>query len=298
MTMPDEPGNCPIIATPFTEDGEVDYESLEHEMRVIADQGCEAATLFGIASEFHKLSDEERRRTAELVTDVGNEVGVSPVLSVTHESTVVAVEWAREYEEMGADCIMVFPPRFGDVPADGVVDHVRRIGEAVSIPVMVQHTDLNVDVSPAEWAALHEEVPNVEYFKIEANPPGPYISELVEETDGSVTTLVGNWGYKMIDAYDRGAVGVMPIVLYNELYVEIHDRYLNGDREGAVELHDQLLAALNDLDTLAAAKYVVAEQGIIETSHCREPVGGMEDEVIRGLVDEAHAEMMELVESL
>ncbi|MCU4975471.1 dihydrodipicolinate synthase family protein [Halobacteria archaeon AArc-m2/3/4] len=298
MTMPDKPGDCPIIATPFTPDGAIDYPSLENELRIIAEYGCEAATLFGVASEFFKLSDDERVELAKFVADVCADVGVSLVVSVTHESTVVAVERAKQYEAIGADCIMVFPPRFMDPPAEAVVEHVRRIGEAVSVPVMVQHTDVNVDISPATFAALNEAVPNVRYFKIEVSEPGAYISALLEETDGRVGTLVGNWGFRMIDAYDRGAVGVMPIVLYDELYLEIHDRYVRGDREGAVELHNELLSALNYVQDIPAAKRLLAEQGIIDSPHCREPASDIGDDVDERHIAEAHERMTALIDSI
>ena len=297
MSMPDNPGNCPIIATPFTRDGAVDYESLEREIRRIAQNGCEAATMFGIASEFYKLTDDERERIVDVVTNTADDVGLSPVLSVTHESTDVAVQWAVDYEAAGADCIMVFPPR-RDPTVKEVLDHIRQIGEAVDVPVMVQHTPENVAIPPMQFAELHEEVPNIRYFKIELDPPGPYISDLIEATDGSVTALVGNWGYKMIDGYDRGAVGVMPISLYDELYVEIHNRYLDGDRQGAVELHDELLSFLNDVQGIASAKRLLADRGIIETGYCRPPTGEIEDEVTERRLTEAHEHILEVVEPL
>ena len=37
-------GICPIIATPFTRTGEVDYESLEREVSFMADNGCHGVT--------------------------------------------------------------------------------------------------------------------------------------------------------------------------------------------------------------------------------------------------------------
>mgnify|MGYP002680962536 FL=1 len=40
-------GICPIIATPFTRTGEVDYESLEREVSFMADNGCHGVTRFG-----------------------------------------------------------------------------------------------------------------------------------------------------------------------------------------------------------------------------------------------------------
>lgn len=297
MSMPEKVGNCPIIATPFTTDGAVDYDSLRNEIEVIADRGCKAATMFGIASEFDKLSGEERRRVADVVTDTADEVGIASVLSVTHEATRVAVEHATEYEELGADCIMVFPPRQRGT-VEEILDHLRRIGEAVDLPVMVQHTPRNADIEPEQFVDLHDRVSNIRYFKIELQPPGPYISELEEKTGEDVNILVGNWGYKMMDAYDRGAVGVMPISFYDELYVAIDRRYQNGDRQGAIELHDELLAFLNDIRGIPGAKWILADRGIIETPYCREPVGDTGDDVTDTRLEEAHGRMLDLVETL
>jgi len=63
--MNDIKGICPIIATPFTDCGEVDYESLEKLVRHLIKGGCNAVTLFGIAGEYYKLSDDERKKMVE-----------------------------------------------------------------------------------------------------------------------------------------------------------------------------------------------------------------------------------------
>jgi 4-hydroxy-tetrahydrodipicolinate synthase len=133
---------CPIIATPFTPSGEIDYGSLRNEVRVLAEGGCHAAALFGIVSEFFKLADEERDRMVEVVTEEADAHDLPLVLSVTHESTEIAVERAKAYDEAGADCVMVLPPSTLGPPRSEIVEHLTRIGEAVSVPVMVQ--DLSI----------------------------------------------------------------------------------------------------------------------------------------------------------
>jgi 4-hydroxy-tetrahydrodipicolinate synthase len=52
-------GVMPIIVTPFTETGEIDFESLRQLVRTLADDGCHGMILFGVAGEFYKLSGEE-----------------------------------------------------------------------------------------------------------------------------------------------------------------------------------------------------------------------------------------------
>jgi 4-hydroxy-tetrahydrodipicolinate synthase len=298
MTEPAIRGVCPIIASPFTDDGAVDYDSLEHEIHEMAEQGCHAATLFGIASEFYKLSDPERDRMVEVVTDAAAEVDLPIVISVTHESTEVAVEWAEQYEAAGAACLMVFTPIFRDPPAEGIKSHLRQIGEAVDIPIMVQHTEMSSTIAPREFVDLHEEVPNIKYFKIEVDPPGPYISELVEAGGDDIHVLVGSAGRQMIEAYDRGAIGVMPAAMYNELYVAIHDALEGGERERAIELHTQLLGLLNTMQSIPSEKQLLVARGMIDTDYCREPVSTPADEVTEGLVEEYHERIMALIDDL
>ena len=60
-------GICPIIATPFTAKGAVDYDSLENLIRVLIQGGCQAVTLFGIAGEYYKLTDDEMKKMARLM---------------------------------------------------------------------------------------------------------------------------------------------------------------------------------------------------------------------------------------
>ena len=67
--MTDIKGICPIIAAPFTDSGEVDYESLEKLVKHLINGGCGAVTLFGIAGEYYKLSDEEREKMTLLLKE-------------------------------------------------------------------------------------------------------------------------------------------------------------------------------------------------------------------------------------
>ena len=55
-------GIFPIVATPFTDEGDVDEDSFQQLVRHLVGTGVNGLTLFGIASEFYKLADEEKLR--------------------------------------------------------------------------------------------------------------------------------------------------------------------------------------------------------------------------------------------
>ena len=53
-------GIVPIVAAPFTPTGRLDEDSLQQLVRHLLGTGVAGLTLFGLATEFYKLTDAER----------------------------------------------------------------------------------------------------------------------------------------------------------------------------------------------------------------------------------------------
>ncbi len=272
-------GVFPIIATPFHPDGSIDHASLRQLVRVLAHGGCDALTLFGIAGEYYKLSDDERISMAEMVIAECRSLNVPSIVSVTDHATDLAVHTARRWSEMGADALMLLPPFFLK-PGAALIDvHVRAIANAVpNTPIMLQYApeQTGVAIAPAALAQLAKDLPNVQDFKIECRPVGPYITRLLELTSGSVRCHVGNAGYNMIEAYDRGAVGVMPGCSMFDLYLQIERACVRQERERAFELHTALLSLLNQIRQdvemiIRFEKHILMRRGVIASDTCRRP---------------------------
>ncbi|MEO0964644.1 MAG: dihydrodipicolinate synthase family protein [Planctomycetota bacterium] len=277
-------GVFPIVATPFTPNGEVDWASFDRLCRVLAAGGCHALTLFGIAGEFYKLTDAERSRMADAMIAVCQETRVSSIVSVTDHATEIAVATAKRLEANGADTLMLLPPYFLKPGADAFDHHVRQVGQSVSIPVMVQYApeQTGVAIPPAVLAAIANDLPTVQDFKIECKPAGHYISRLVELTDGRVRVHVGNAGYNMVEAFARGAVGSMPGCSMFDLYLKI-DAALNDQRiDDAVDLHTRLLEVLNHIRQnvemiIAFEKHILMRRGVIASDYCRRPTFAIDE---------------------
>ena len=158
-------GICPIIATPFLNDGEVDYESLENLVKVLVEGGCGAVTLFGIAGEYYKLTDAERVKMAEVTVKTAKKYGGKTIISVTDHATENAVKSAKLFEKIGADCLMLLPPFFLKPGAGYLYEHMKAIGKSVNIPVMAQYApeQTGVAISPETFIRLEKECPNIIY---------------------------------------------------------------------------------------------------------------------------------------
>jgi dihydrodipicolinate synthase/N-acetylneuraminate lyase len=276
--MADVRGICPIIAPPFTLAGDVDYDSLRNLLRTLMRGGCHALTLFGIGGEYYKLSDEERHNMLGLVVDECKAGGVPSIISITQHATKLAVWEARHAEERGADCLMILPPFFLQPTAADLLAHMRAIVEAVKIPVILQYVPhlTGVAIEPTLFARLADSVPNTIYCKIECKPPGGYITELLRLSQGRVKVLAGSAGMQLPEALDRGAIGAMPGCSMFEVYLEIYGRYIQGDREEAIRVHNLLLPLLNHIlqkteMIIHYEKRILKRRGIIQTDRCRLP---------------------------
>lgn len=292
-------GICPIVAAPFTDNGEVDYESLDKLVKHLLNGGCHAVTLFGIAGEYYKLSDDEREKMAQVTIKAAKEVGGKTIISVTDHSTEVAVKRAKQFEEMGADCLMLLPPFFLKPGAKYLYEHMKAIANAVDIPIMAQYApeQTGVTIPPETFCKLEKECPNMIYYKIECKPAGPYVTNLMNLTDGKMKIFVGNAGFQLIECMDRGAIGAMPGCSMYDVYLDIYNHYVDGDREKAIQLHNKLLPMLNHIrqnveQIISFEKRILKRRGIIASDYCRKPSYDT-DEYFDRLFDEFYKEMAE-----
>src|SRR5262245_16258596 len=159
-------GTYTVLITPFTSDGNaVDVPALKRLVHWQIEQGIHGLIPLGSTGEFLSMTQDERLQVIE--TCVREAAGRVPVLIGTGaEWTRDAVAYAREAERMGADGIMVIPPFYSSPTEDELFEHYRRIGEAISLPVMVYNNPAtaNVDLTPPIVARLSR-IDNVRYIK-------------------------------------------------------------------------------------------------------------------------------------
>jgi 4-hydroxy-tetrahydrodipicolinate synthase len=127
------------VVTPFTENGEVDYDGLESYVEYLVQGGAEVILLTVGTSRYNLLTRDEIKSINETVAQVteGEEVftivsGPGPTTGSTKEN----IEFALHAESTGADAILlVYPERwYGKEP---VVDFFREISEGTDIPLMI-----------------------------------------------------------------------------------------------------------------------------------------------------------------
>lgn len=270
-------GITPAIAATFKENGDFDYESYTNLIRVMAKGGAHGVTLFAIAGEYYKLSEEEEKKLVEITVEECRNGGIKSIISITRHASEVAAKWAKYVQDAGADCLMLLPPFFLKPSATSIIEHVKMVNDAVSIPIMFQYApeQTGVAIAPEILVKMAKEFENVEILKIENKPPGKYVSKLKEE-DPNVEIFVGNAGFQMIENFDRGARGVLPGCSMFDIYLKIYRLYLEGNRQEAMAVHNDLVAMLNHIRQnvemiICFEKKILKRRGFIASDYCRKP---------------------------
>ena len=222
-----------IMATPFTDGGELDARGLPRLVEAALATGITGVTLLGIAGEAHRLTDEERRRVVEgVVKEVRSRVPV--VVGVSASGTHLATSFTRMAQEHGADGLMVAPPA-GLKNLDAVAEYYRTVADAAAVPLVLQDEPVTTQVTmPAAFMArLCEEIPAIEAVKLEEAPTLPKITRLRELLSRRVAIFGGLGGVYFFEELSRGADGAMTGFPYPEALKAIRDHFVAGRRDEA-----------------------------------------------------------------
>lgn len=270
-------GVIPILQTPFFENGELDLESLRREVARVCQSGAQGMAFPGFVSEWWKLSEAEILAAARVIAEERTG-GTKVVFNVTAQSTLLAVDQARRFLEIGCDALMCLPPFVVPAGPEAAIEHVRQVLTIAPKPHIIQYAAAltGLKLSPQSLGDLHREFPHFSCIKIDFIPPGPTLTKVSEALAGEdFTYLIGYSGLQLPDAMARGAHGLMGGAGHVTEDVAVF-RALREDPAGGALRFERLLPMLNfEMQTVdmavAVHKRLLHRQGIFASDHVRAP---------------------------
>ena len=245
-------GSYTVLVTPFTQDGStVDEEALRRLVEWQIESGVPGIIILGSTGEFLSVSDDERALLIEATIDQA--AGRIPIIVGTAaEWTKTAIRYSREAEAAGADALMIVPPFYCEPDEEEIFLHYRRIGESVSIPIMLYNNPFysNVDLKPPLVARLSE-IDTVRYIK-ESSGDIARIQAIRREAGDRVTVFAGFHAY---DGFLLGAQGWVSVSgnVIPEMSARLFDVTVNeGDHAEGRALSDRILPIVDVTDGFVA----------------------------------------------
>lgn len=268
-------GVVPIIPTPFLENEEVDEDALRKLIDFAVSCKVEAVCLPAYASEFYKLTDEERINVVKIAVE--QSAGrIQIVAQSNHPSLKVAVKIAKANIEAGADVIALAVPRIFNLPEDSLKEYLGDFMKSIpGHPVLIQ--DFSPGGSSISVQLIKElmiENPNFNYLKLEEPLCAPKFESIIKATDGKVKLLEGWGGLYMLELIPVGIAGVMPGLGVCDILQKVFTLRKNGENKKAFDLFEKVMPQIFfSLQNMELFHYVEKEllmaRGILHNSIAR-----------------------------
>ncbi|MFJ9124190.1 dihydrodipicolinate synthase family protein [Streptomyces sp. NPDC102340] len=282
-------GLMPILATPFTDSGELDVPSLRSLVEFELACGVDGLAVFGMASEGFALTEAERATILREVRAVaGPELPL--VAGVNGTSTVTSRELAQRAVDGGADHLMVLPPFLTKPSPAQVVEFFAEVAAATDASVMLQDAPgvTGVSMSVEQIVSLAAE-PHITSVKVEVPSPPAKVAAVAAATRSDFAVLGGQNAQYLLDEHANGAVGTMPACEFSDVLRDVLDALHRGDRSRARALFANVRPLVHlgvrAGQAWAVHKEVLVRRGVIASARVRLPAAPL-DAVTRRALEE------------
>jgi 4-hydroxy-tetrahydrodipicolinate synthase len=269
-----------IAATPFTEEGALDLQSVDTLSDFYLRCGVHGFTLLGMMGEAHKLTAEESLSVVNRVIERAE--GRQVIVGVSHAGLENVRRLSHEVMIAGAAGVMVAPPP-GLKGDDGVYNYYAQLFKALGpdIPVVYQDypQSTGVHLAPSVFERLVDDFRQLVMLKHEDSPG---LAKLTCMREGEkrpdrrrVSILVGNGGLYLPQELRRGADGAMTGFAWPEMLVQVCELFAAGRSEESEDLFDLYLPLVRHEQQpaigLALRKEVLFRRGAIKSPRQRAP---------------------------
>ena len=276
------------LVTPMHEDGSINYDRLRTLIDQQIDAGIPALVICGTTGESATMTLEEHSQVIrEAIKHAAGRVKI--IAGAGSNDTACAADLAKEAEEAGADALLVVTPYYNKATQSGLVAHYKYIAERVSLPIILYNVPsrTGVNIKPETYAKLAD-IENIVAIK-EANGD---ISSVVKTRllcGDKLDIYSGNDDQiiPMMALGGKGVISVLSNVMPKET-VEMCDRMLSGDYEGAAAMQiqfssliDALFIEVNPIPCKEAMNLMGMEMGPV-----RLPMTPMEENTKAVLINE------------
>jgi 4-hydroxy-tetrahydrodipicolinate synthase len=272
-------GSIAPVVTPFTDEGEVDHESLANLVRWQLAQGSDGISTGGSTGEPSAQTIDER--AAAIRTVVAAAGGQVPVVPGTGSAKLdETIRLTGEACDAGADAVLVITPYYARPTQEALYSWYRTVaGEYPDLPVIAYNVPSRtaVDLAPETVARLFRDVPNFVGIK-ETTRDFEHFSRVLSLCGRDLLVWSGI-ELLCLPLLAIGGTGFVSATanIAPTATAEMYRLYQAGQTEEAIAIHYGLHPLVDLIFTEtnpAPVKWVLAQRGLIRSAHVRPPLTG------------------------
>ncbi len=269
-------GNMPIVTTPYTPAGAIDFDDLAREMRFFDRIGCTGAVWPQASSDVDLMSKEERLRGMAVIAQACRPLKVASILGVQGANTAEMLDYARHAEQLEADAVIAMPPSAPDMQTvEGFYAYFSALAKAAHRPVVLQTNvpGLRDALTPPVELILRlaREFPNLVYVKEESLPLVARMKEEIRHRDLLKGVFGASGGDGLLYEMRLGLDGEMTGQgAYGDVMVAMYDLYARGRMAAATDAYAKWLLMRNcEAKIPGTQRYIFVKRGVFKSAAAR-----------------------------
>ncbi|MDD0857418.1 4-hydroxy-tetrahydrodipicolinate synthase [Arthrobacter alpinus] len=264
----------PAMVTPFTADGEVDYQAAGNLANKLVNDGCDGILVTGTTGETSTLTDEENLGMFQAVIDaVGGRARV--IAGTGTNDTRHSISLSQRAAKLAIDGLLLVTPYYNKPSQSGIQAHFEAIASSTDLPVMLYDIPGRAGVPiTTETIIKLADHPQITALK-DAKADFTETSRVLANTDLDVYS--GDDGLTL-PLMSAGAVGLVSVSAHvaPQQFRALIDAAAAGDFVTARAIHFTLdpviRATMGHVQGAVAVKQILKWQGILSNSVVRLPL--------------------------
>lgn len=253
------------LVTPFTDDGEVDFETLRKIIDFQILEGVDSLIICGTTGESATLSTEEKKEIIKFTVQIARR-RVPIIAGTGSNNTKTSIELSKYAQSVGADGLLIVSPYYNKTTQAGLIKHYSSIAQSVDIPIILYNvpsrTGLNIE--PSTCIELSK-IKNIVAIK-EASSNISQVAQIAHLCKDNLHIYSGN-DDQVIPILSLGGIGVISVLsnLYPKYVHNMVYSYLDGNLSRALNMQLDSLDLIYSLFCEVSpipVKYAMAHVGL------------------------------------
>ena len=250
------------LVTPFTEDGNIDFEEFRKLIDFQIFEGADALIICGTTGESATMSFEEKKSVIKFAVQIAKRR--IPIIAGTgSNNTKASIELSKYAENVGADGLLLVTPYYNKTTQSGLIAHFTEIAQNTTLPIILYNVPsrTGVNIEPSSCYILSR-TENIVAIK-EASGNISQVANIASLCKDNLTIYSGN-DDQIVPILSLGGLGVISVLsnLYPKYVHHMVYNYFSGDIQKAktsqlncIDLVNSLFCEVNPIPIKYAMNY-------------------------------------------
>lgn len=235
------------LVTPFTEDGNIDFEELRKLIDFQILEGVDSLIICGTTGESATMSLDEKKSVIEFAVQIARKR--VPIIAGTGENnTKASIELSQYAESVGASGLLLVTPYYNKTTQAGLITHFMEIAKNTKLPIILYNVPsrTGINIEPSTCYELSK-IDNIVAIK-EASGNISQVANIAALCKDNLTIYSGN-DDQTVPILSLGGLGVISVLsnLYPKYVHNMVYDYFSGDTKKAMTSQINSIDLINSL---------------------------------------------------